>query len=723
MAEESFRIRIEDAQSSESDKISKEESIKPGLPKSDLSSNKNKSTYSANIVNKSSTDTSVELASKSSDNNNDVSGSTLNVNADVSIYSEGPVNIYGITPAQAEYAEMVARLGDAYSSLFNIEGSDALNSLANDLSKLHNGIDEAKMDTLSKGIMYESLKELLSDLDANKSEDLSINNKSMYERKSDNNSGSSAVAIDNNNSFSNIPIDPYSNILDTVDNEIDKIRNNQTDYNSKKDLADRLEPNLGDDNYSKINDVTDVLKSGTGKWDLRAMPDAMSNMYDVYFRICDNDTDVDGEHLAPSLDGIENLFSSKLLSARITSIDIPAYERTTAQISAWGTSIERPTDKINTPGQSSFSIRGDTRLIYVDFMNILSGTTMADYLGIGPALFDKVDSFSVPRTALFIEDINGKIKEVQDEFDEKLKEIEKENEAEVNNVKFAIAAEFAATFAEVDKWHKRDYTISEKARKEGISISQASYEVMEEDRANLLNNLNAQLYKIEHEKPKEGDNYWAFKKEQRRKRQTTKEIIKEIEKNNKEANKRIEKTLKECAKKIKSLERERNKAVVAAVFTTRIDIPTIEASNVEAAAYVTGSIARNMSVKFSGAPFKSIDDLPNHKRIDIIVKRVSPSKTFKTMLTPKKDERFIFEDVKLLGASDPIAFTRESAETKDFTYQFIYKRFYKLDYYSDNAEDWVMSQLNDLANMATNFAIDKAKEYSQMGTDLIKSLQ
>ena len=127
---------------------------------------------------------------------------------------------------------------------------------------------------------------------------------------------------------------------------------------------------------------------------------------------------------------------------------------------------------------------------------------------------------------------------------------------------------------------------------------------------------------------------------------------------------------------------------------------------------MTGAIARNMAVRGTAAPFSSFEDLSNHSRVDIIVRRVPQGERFNSLATPKKDERFIFEDVKLLGTSNGIQFNRESAETQDFTYNFIYKRFYKLDYYADSPADWVSSQLDSLANWCVDWTNDKIKKGS-----------
>jgi hypothetical protein len=53
--------------------------------------------------------------------------------------------------------------------------------------------------------------------------------------------------------------------------------------------------------------------------------------------------------------------------------------------------------------------------------------------------------------------------------------------------------------------------------------------------------------------------------------------------------------------------------------------------------------------------------------------------------------QFIFEDVKFLGTSDTIDFDRNSAETQDFTFSFIYRRM-KPIYMLENTYDstsWV----------------------------------
>jgi len=66
----------------------------------------------------------------------------------------------------------------------------------------------------------------------------------------------------------------------------------------------------------------------------------------------------------------------------------------------------------------------------------------------------------------------------------------------------------------------------------------------------------------------------------------------------------------------------------------------------------------------------------------------------------------LFEDVKILGTSDAIKFERENAGPVNFTYDFIYKRFYKLDTY-DDAGTWVTSQMGMFIDAAIDYAMGK----------------
>ena len=469
--------------------------------------------------------------------------------------------------------------------------------------------------------------------------------------------------------------------------------------------------------YGKIDPLEDDFQDKTGKWDLRAMPDAMSNMYDVYFRIVDNDTDVDGIHLTPGLAGVDNLFSSRLLSARISSIEIPAYERQTTEVSAWGGKLERPTDVINTPGQSSFSIRGDTRLLYIDFMNILSGTPMADYLNVGSSIFDLSNKLSCSRTANYIKAASDDAKRAKKQMEDAIADIKKKEDEDLQKVRNLIISTYKNRLADENQRDLFMKAAQIRSDTSGIPLYAAELEQIDEANNMQIKLLKETLNKVKsQENNGSADSYWAAQKEKKKLMTAIKDEIKNIQKDQEAKNKLISDVTKEAAKNIKNAKANRAASVMSAFLRNRP--VAIEQNWTEASAYVTGAIARNMSIRGTAAPFSSFEDLSNHSRVDIIVRRVPQGERFNSIATPKKDERFIFEDVKLLGTSNAIQFKRENADTQDFTYNFIYKRFYKLDYYADNPADWVSSQLDSLANWCVDWTNDKIKN----GASELKSL-
>ena len=638
--------------------------------------------------------------------NFDVNKAIEKITPNTDIYSEDIINSYGITSEEAEYAELAARLGIVYNIINNTNANDAeLSSLVSDLRELNN-IDENKMNALFKNAIYSGLKDTISDT-LNKQSNTSYNNAGPF-GNSDNkgyNSIDSSNDENDKNSKSNISNNgitvnsgnQYTSIIDNgVDSDLSVL--DIIDYANKNEVSP-IDAIDGIVNHTLVPLHIDSLNNFTkvDKWDLRAMPDAMSNMYDVYFRICDKDSDIDGKHLDPNVRGVSELFSSKLLSARIKSIEIPAYERMTTSISSWGSTIERPTDAINTPGQSSFVIRGDTRLLYVDFMNILSGTTMADYLSVGSELFGNVKDTGLSHTSAYVNVISNEIANLEKDYKYNVIKIKKAEQDELDRLRDRATEAYKKQFK--SNVEKEEFTkaVNEKAKKENISVEQAEYEIMLLKEDSIIANLKKQAKELSENGVKNADNYWAAKKEMREKRQSINATIRNMEAEKKKRNKPFEDAIKKAANNVKKAKKEKNKAVVESVFREPQGIPKINDYNAEATAYVTSAIARNISLRCCSAPFDSIEDLSNHKRIDIIVKRVSPGKTFKSTLTPKKDERFIFEDVKLIGSSTPITFNREAADVEDFTYNFIYKRFYKLDYYADNIEDWVKSQIDNIA--------------------------
>ena len=729
---DNFRIKIEDLEGTSNLRGNKEnEEQSAALPNKEPASG-SQSFNGGKLQSNSSGNTSTALESSASSLNRDVSKETYDTDIHTDIYSEDPANAYDLSESDAEYAEMVAALGDAYGKIFNIDTEDVNTAAGVDgLGIYKRTLDPNKMNALAKQLIYGTLKEVLSDMNAN-------GNGSTGPGSNDGGSGNgtgdgySGVNEDGSNSSNsatkpfdiNIPIsnlgngtDPYVEVLPAIDNAIDQLYSNEADYNAKNELANAFDVFMPNSSYGKIDPLEDDFQDRTGKWDLRAMPDAMSNMYDVYFRIVDNDTDVDGIHLTPGLAGVDNLFSSRLLSARISSIEIPAYERQTTEVSAWGGKLERPTDVINTPGQSSFSIRGDTRLLYIDFMNILSGTPMADYLNVGSSIFDLSNKLSCSRTANYIKAASDDAKRAKKQMEDAIADIKKKEDEDLQKVRNLIISTYKNRLADENQRDLFMKAAQIRSDTSGIPIYAAELEQIDEANNMQIKLLKETLNKVKsQENNGSADSYWAAQKEKKKLMTAIKDEIKNIQKDQEAKNKLISDVTKEAAKNIKNAKANRAASVMSAFLRNRP--VAIEQNWTEASAYVTGAIARNMSIRGTAAPFSSFEDLSNHSRVDIIVRRVPQGERFNSIATPKKDERFIFEDVKLLGTSNAIQFKRENADTQDFTYNFIYKRFYKLDYYADNPADWVSSQLDSLANWCVDWTNDKIKN----GASELKSL-
>lgn len=727
---DNFRIKIEDLEGNGSLHGSSEEKEQSSaLPNQEPASG-SQSFNGGKLQSNSSGNTSIALESSSSSFKRDVSKESFDTDIHTDIYSEDPALAYTLDESDAEYAEMVAALGDAYGKIFNIDAEDATTTADTEgLGLYGKTLDPNKMNALAKQLIYGTLKEVLSDMNANGgSTSPGSNDGGSGNGTGDGYSGINEDGSNSSNSATkpfdiNIPIsdlgdgtDPYVEVLPAIDDAIDELYSTEVDYratNENVDATDILDKNPS---YGKVENI-EVDLDHTGKWDLRAMPDAMSNMYDVYFRIVDNDTDVDGKHLTPGLPGVDSLFSSRLLSARISSIEIPAYERQTTEVSAWGGKLERPTDAINTPGQSSFSIRGDTRLLYIDFMNIMSGTPMADYLNVGSAVFDLKDKLSCSRTANYIKEAGEDAKKAKEDMEKAIAAIKKKEDEDLQAARDQIINEYSNNIKDETQRNEFMRQAYERSVKSGVPMYAAELEMIEEAGNAQVADLKKKLKEVKAKENDGGaDNYWAAQKEKKNQMAEIKAEIKKLEKEQEIRAKKISDVTKEASKALRNAKIKKNATVISAYLRNRP--VAVEQNWTEASAYVTGAIARNMSIRGTAAPFSSFEDLSKHSRVDIIVRRVPQGERFNSLATPKKDERFIFEDVKLLGTSNGIQFKRESADTQDFTYNFIYKRFYKLDYYADDPADWVNSQLDSLANWCVDWTNGQIKS----GSSALKSL-
>lgn len=706
---DNFRIHIEDTEGNGNlHGQSEEQKNKSALPNQEPASG-SKSYRGDDFYSTSSKNTSIELENNSSSFERDVSKEAHKTNVDVDVYSESPVGAYDISESDAEYAEMVAALGDAYGKIFNVDIVDAQTS--NEGLGLYDNnkkLDPNKMNALAKQLIYSTLNDVLSDRSgpSGPGSNNGGNGGGKDDGYSSTKDGSDSTISPVFNVNLNIPAsslgdgtNPYVEVLPTIDSAIDKL---YTDYTTI-DENTSVDDTFTNPPYSEIKATGDIDQSSrTGKWDLRAMPDAMSNMYDVYFRIVDNDTDVDGKQLTPGLAGVDSLFGSRLLSARISSIEIPAYERQTVEVSAWGGKIARPTDSISTPGQSSFSIRGDTRLLYIDFMNTLSGTPLADYFNTGSVVSDLKDKLVFSETKNYIRQASDEAKKAREAYDRAVAEIKKQADEELQAARDKIVSEYVENLKNEKAMKTFKERAAERAEKQGIPIYAAELELMNESDNAYIATLNSKLEKArEAENDGSADSFWAFQKEKSSQMTALKQEIRKAQQKMEERDKALASAAKEASKNLRNAKNKKNAQVVTAYLRNRP--AALEDQSTEAIAYVTSALARNISVRAFSKPFTSFEDLSDHKRVDIIVRRVPQGERFTSIATPKKDERFIFEDVKLLGTSNGIQFKRESADTQDFTYNFIYKRFYKLDYYAEDPAAWVNSQLDKLATWCVDW--------------------
>lgn len=718
---DNFRIQFEDTEGKGNLRGEKEEQkSKSALPNQEPASG-SKSYRGSDFYSTSSKNTSIEIENSSSSFERDVSKEARKTNIDVDVYSEVPVGAYDIDDSEAEYAEMVAALGDAYGKIFNIDVVDAQTS--NDGLGLYDNskqLDPNKMNALAKQLIYSTLEDVLLDsTHKNGPSSPGSNNGGNGSGKDDGYSSakdggdssiSPAFKIDLNNPVSSLGIgtNPYVEVLPTIDSALDEL---YADYIAENELSDADDAYATNPPYSKV-DVTDDdthQLDRTSKWDLRAMPDAMSNMYDVYFRIIDNDVDVDGKQLTPGIAGVDSLFGSRLLSARISSIEIPSYERQTVEVSAWGGKIARPVDSISTPGQSSFNIRGDTRLLYIDFMNTLSGTPLADYFDMGSAVFNLKDKISVSKTASYLKQANDEAKAAREAYDKAVAEIKKKADEALEDTRANIIDRYVKNLNDENARNEFMKRANERSVKKGIPMYAAELELMNESDDAYISSLKTKLEAVRASENDGGaDSFWAHQKEKAAEITSIKGELKKARQKMEERDKALANVAKEAAKSLRNAKDNKNSAVMSAYLRNRP--VAVEQNWSEANAYTTGALARNISIRGFSKPFTSFEDLSDHKRIDIIVRRVPQGERFTSIATPKKDERFIFEDVKLLGTSNGIQFKRESADTQDFTFNFIYKRFYKLDYYAEDPAGWVNSQLDGLATWCVDWTKEKLKK-------------
>lgn len=485
----------------------------------------------------------------------------------------------------------------------------------------------------------------------------------------------------------------YAASLNTPANEISSY--NQGAYNYR-DVSDVNMLYLqGSSDYSDVSEVNSSYSGPMTEIESICYPDAMSNMYDVYFRIRD-DNGYDSRLLNDGQSFVKALFSSTLLSARITSIDVPSFQRKSETINYASGVVERPLDGIDTPGRSSFSIRGDTKLAYISAFNEISGTSMSNLFGKGSAIVQGLQDSTLAKIQSDYESKMTDIIKKQNLLDE---DYLKDWDKALDNDSKIIIENFTSDKDDSFNTYFKNKANSYMKTNNG-DLSGFYTKLRDEMQKDIENHIEDTKNKIINEVTSTSDSVTFFAN-LKNKIATNQLLQKEIESYNEDLGKlyidSYDKYRKNCTDtynaKLADIRKEKesiNNSVLSQVNNLHFEKEGLN--------YITESLSKNISIISKPASANDLFNVLNTaKRLDIIVKRTTPSSKFRTKITDKTDERFIFEDVKILGTSDPIKFERENAEPINFNYEFIYKRFYKLDTY-DDTKSWVKSQVNAFIN-------------------------
>ena len=681
-----------------------------------------------NIHTADSDSTSIDLSSNASKLSNDLykadSSATVDNNKDN--FSENSSN---------SYSNKDIENNKILNSNSNTESYEQIAEIVSNIleARMEDNFDYSNIKSVQENIrdgaeqlVYSIIGEALSSSSSSSSNNNNSNNDNSIDLTSNKSVSSVAMSLNKLNDINTSP-------LGIADYLIEKINQNITDTNPT-DYEDETVTQKDSNSYGNPDYTSDGLSFEFGdyqmsEWETMTYPDAMSNMYDVYF-LLRNDNGEE-QTFTSGMPIMKALFDGDILSARISSIEIPAYQRQTATINFASNTIERPVDNIDTPGQSSFTIRGDARLYYVSAFNELSGTGIGNFFG--------KDVISNMKATAIIAQNNQEIESAKEAWEKKQKEINSELEK-------IIKQEHQETIARVMLYldSESELTETQKNIKEQIEELQerckknSNIDYYTEATTIIDNCVNAaDKYKKNVEKENKGAQLNVYsRKEIRKKYKELKKAneaelkawnaLKNAEKENtkkitKELNEKLGEAKKEYKEATKKSNKQRKKAIAGLEF------------KMVGFDYLVNAMSRNISIVAT-----EIDDtadeealnsfLKSRKRLDIIVKRTTPNNRFRTILSEKCDERFIFEDVKILGTSNAIQFKRESADTQEFTYNFIYKRFYKQDTYGTTGT-WVGSQTKLFTSYVINAISglfsgkDTGSDYwSQLGKSINKGI-
>lgn len=730
---DSYRIKISDQQSSSRPILPDDKQLKQQNPLGDRSVDTSGKSLEENKFSfKDKGSTSITLASGPQSLLGDTYKNSNNlVTNNEDIFSEKAPQVYSLDSI-ANSIEGIEKSGIPYSQLVSLTAEHMLAAANGDASSygtLQEISENAKQGAAQ--FVYGIIKKVAENNSSSKANANgfgdSKNEKSTYEQQISQVTKSPLAGGGISSAYSSLnEFNPDSSILDVADATIDKLEQTQIDY-AKQVNKKSLTTSPHSTTYSSAPRINfSFEKSLMSEWETMTYPDAMSNMYDVYFRVR-NDVGKDERFLSKGPAIIKALFNGPLLSARVNSIEIPAYQRQTTTVNFMSGSVDRPVNGYDTPGRSSFTLRGDTRLYYVSSFNSVAGTSLDDMFEVGSTA---TENAIYPIVSNINDSYFKQIEDWKQDFNN-IKNLMQTEIAEAREEEYRNAlVNYQSSIVEKDdftKWYNKKAEDWAKEHNSDMSgFNESIYINLKDELDKTISDLHKKRNEEASQAAKETSSILAAIREKRKVKSKYEKEINSLQAKRQQLESTLtgkisnvqNKILQAFSSKLKSLEEEKEalkdkRAAKLSSLQAQTDSKSIN--------YVTEILSKNSLivaqplVPFDKEDFDNVTLMKFIKeapRLDIIVKRTWPSNRFRTRLSEKKDERFVFEDVKILGTSDAIKFSRESAEPQEFTYDFIYKRFYKEDMY-DTTGAWVESQTKQFVNYIVNAASGELEKMLQ----------
>lgn len=730
---DSYRIKISDQQSSSRPISSDDKQLKQQNPLGDRSVDTSGKSLEENKFSfKDKGSTSIALTSGPQSLLGDTYKNSKNlVTNNEDIFSEKAPQVYSLDNI-TNSIEGIEKSGIPYSQLVSLTAEHML-AVANGDASSYGTLQEISENTKQGAaqFVYGIIKKVAENNSSSKANANgfgdSKNEKSTYEQQISQVTKSPLAGGGISSAYSSLnEFNPDSSILDVADATIDKLEQIQTDY-EKQANKKSLTTSPHSTTYSSAPCINfSFEKSLMSEWETMTYPDAMSNMYDVYFRVR-NDVGKDERFLSKGPAIIKALFNGPLLSARVNSIEIPAYQRQTTTVNFMSGSVDRPVNGYDTPGRSSFTLRGDTRLYYVSSFNSVAGTSLDDMFEVGSTA---TENAIYPIVSNINDSYFKQIEDWKQDFNN-IKNLMQTEIAEAREEEYRNAlVNYQSSIVEKDdftKWYNKKAEDWAKEHNSDMSgFNESIYINLKDELDKTISDLHKKRNEEASQAAKETSSILAAIREKRKVKSKYEKEINSLQAKRQQLGATLtgkisnvqNKILQAFSSKLKSLEEEKEalkdkRAAKLSSLQAQTDFKSIN--------YVTEILSKNSLivaqplVPFDKEDFdnvalmKFIKEAP---RLDIIVKRTWPSNRFRTRLSEKKDERFVFEDVKILGTSDAIKFSRENADPQEFTYDFIYKRFYKEDMY-DTTGAWVESQTKQFVNYIVNAASGELEKMLQ----------